>query len=124
MTLPPDFPWRRGMTAILPDGSSALVIGVVSDGVHLLVLSPRHGERPVPLALVRPDSRDGATLGALLEEVRRKRGLPDLYVKPLLPAGWVVTRPFTRPAIVWFDEWALTEFDALLAAWNARPVKP
>lgn len=125
MTLPPDFPWRRGMTAILPDGTRALVTSTCTPpGRSVEVLAEVGDEIVVVVWRITPDPNDGATLGALLAEVRRKHGLPDLYVKPLLPAGWVVTRPFTRPAIAWFDVWAPTEFDALLAAWNARPGKP
>lgn len=45
------------------------------------------------------DDPTGSTTGCLAAFCRGLWKLPDLYCRPLLPGGWVVTRQFTHPAI-------------------------
>lgn len=125
MTLPPDFPWRRGMTAILPDGTRTLVLRadaeeVETEDVIYEVETRRH---------LRPDPSDGATLGAL------EQAVGEAY-----PEWPVVCTVYRGSAQEWqvvgrYKDYArrhdhdtlgagVSRHDALLAAWNAQPVKP
>ena len=63
----------------------------------------------------------GATTGCLAAFCRGLWKLPDLYCRPLLPGGWVVGRPFTRPGIVFDGVHGPTEAAAWRNAILAHP---
>jgi len=133
MTTPTDFPWRAGMR-ILPndagggryarilrmDDEVATVIAVEMPVACSREVGPwieawnEHADTDEDM----PDEDDPATLGALLGAVREAYGDAAMYLRPTL-YGWTC---FNEVEAVVANR--ATEFEALLAAWNARPVKP
>lgn len=114
------FPWRPGMLTTC----GRRVIEVNGDTPSMWV--DRHGylqtsEGVSWQASRQPDRTDPATLGALLGAVREAHGSPDLHLRPIismfsgLVGSWGVCL-YHEPT--WTG---LTEFDALMAAWEAAP---
>lgn len=138
MTIPPDFPWRPGMR-ILPNeagGNRYARILTVDDGVPTCIAV----EMPVGLSRDvgpwieawnehaendqdEPDLSDPATLGGLLGAVREAYGDPLAYIVPVHAKDWMVYARIEEDDIPDGVAHGLTEADALLAAWNARPVR-
>lgn len=134
ISIPPDFPWRGGMLWHVDGGECPLCCGAAgfrwheADGSENGETCPCSGRAPdwtpkpwEPRGAV-PDPTDGATRGALLDAVRKAWGDPFAYV----------TRGGGSEEIgVWHvhidagshrvSRRGSTEFDALLAAWAARP---
>lgn len=143
MTIPNDFPWRAGMVYITPDGVRGRI---VDDKDHVRpvtgVKTYRPGKTwgwPMP-AGAKTDLTDPATLGALLGAVREAWRSPTAHTRQ---NGTIRTKD-NRIVPAWDvcdlyldDEGAraigasragsvrcsllLSESDALIAAWNARP---
>ena len=138
--IPKDFPWRAGMQT-----TTGLRVFSTSGPYPLVIADDDQRSRPKVYALpfdAKPDLTDPATVGALLGAVREAWRSPHAYVRRngtirtddnrIVPA-WEVCDLYLD------DEGAraigasrrgsvncallLSEFDALLAAWNARPVK-
>lgn len=130
------FPWRPGMLAAFNVGvAQGRVLQVRSDG-RLDVWYTEPGQRRCRLVwspdTCHPDPNDPATRGALLEVVREVWACPAAQVSPwtrwdrdaqvMRVAGWRVflndtaDQHFPRGR-----EYARTEFEALLAAYEAAP---
>lgn len=132
----PAFRWMRGMrlidtatnaTGTVTEGDSTYVIwqgeGATTDG------GGWHEDCP-PRASLAVDAEDPATLGCLLQMVREAWGDPSmsLYaVDEAIPTRWQwAENGLTAPALDWHMdtlEWE-SEFDALVAALAAAPLKP
>lgn len=123
------FPWRPGMRAINAQGRPwRLYVG--ADGLLCAQGEPegyvaRWVGSPESVG-ARPDPADGATKGALLDAVREAWGDPHISVVPVERynansdrwemVGWSV-RGCVRDRLAQ----GASEFDALLAAWEAAP---
>ena len=64
-----------------------------------------------------PDLTDPATVGCLAAWCREVYGLRDLYCRPLLPGGWLVSRLSPMPFVAVIEN---TEGDAWVAAILAK----
>lgn len=115
--IPPDFPWRAGMLFRWM-GQPLCVYDTPPDG-RLRSWVGDYLDTFDPDGL-EPDPTDGATLGALLVAVREAWGpafgTGVLHLRPYDATRWAVFSCGTA-----LTEPQATEFDALLAAWNARP---
>lgn len=114
------FPWRAGMRSLpMADDCARIVIGIDPGYVY----GVRAGDlraRPDCAALrydAQPDPTDGTTLGALLQAVRAAYSDPRAYCMFSRSIGAWVFCSFGRDPI----ESYVSEFSALLAAWEAAP---
>lgn len=120
------FPWRAGMLSLpVADQPARRIIAILPSGYPWGVREGDTRRRP-DLDVLRhdaqPDETDPATLSALLGVLRKERGDPTIYVRPVYSmqtaehVGWQVG-----------DQWqerlacGPTEFAALMAAREATP---